>query len=289
MPTDYILITDDSCDLPNEYLDEHNIKYLCLSYSVGDTVYTRNDLPAKEFYQMMRSGQMPITTQVNQQSFTDFFTGFLEQGKDILYLAFSSGLSGTCNSGKAASQALQEKYPDRKIYVVDSLCASLGQGLFVHKVREKRDEGYNIDDLKEYAESIVPHISHRFTVDDLMHLHRGGRVSKTSAIAGSLLGIKPTLYVDDEGHLLPVDKVRGRKAAITKMVDEMEAVVGDTENDIFMISHGDCIEDAQIVIDMIKERFGIDNYILNYVGPVIGTHSGPGTLALFMMADKRKL
>lgn len=287
MVRDFILMTDDSCDLPDSYFSEHHIPYISLSFLLDDTLYTREDMEIKEFYDSMRNGTMPSTTQINRQEFLDHFTPFLEQGKDIIYLAFSSGLSGTCLNGQGAAEDLRETYPDRKIIVIDTLCASMGQGLLVELCRQKRDGGASLEEIQEYAEMLVPRIVHTFTVDDLMHLHRGGRVSKTAAVAGSLLGIKPYLAVNEEGCLVAAGKVRGRKAALDKIVDEMKTLVGDTSNEMFMVSHGDCLEDAEYVAEQAKKIFHIDNIMINEIGPVIGTHAGPGTVALFMVGKQR--
>lgn len=287
MSNEYILITDDSCDLPISYLKKADIPFVELSYIIDGQEFKGSDKTGTEFFAEMKKGKMPITAQVNQQTFVDIFTPYLEQGKDILYLAFSSGLSGTCNSGQQAAAELSEKYPDRKIYVVDTLCASLGQGLLVHKVNEKRKEGLSVDELRDYAEDLKLKIIHTVTVDDLMHLHRGGRISKTSAVAGSLLGIKPIIQLKEEGKLIPVAKVRGRQQALIRIVDDMEKLVGDTPNDIFMICHGDCLEDAEKVAEMVKKRFGVKECLINYVGSVIGAHTGPGVVALFMVGNGR--
>ena len=288
MLADYIISTDDSSDLPLEFFQEHKVPFVQLGYVLDGKEYHFGEMDSHDFYQAMRDGKTPITTQVNQQQYVDKFTPYLKKGMDILHLAFSSGLSGTCANAIAPAEQLAVEFPDRKIHVVDTLCASLGEGLFVYKVVDKKEKGASFDEVVEYAEQLVPHIAHSFTVDDLVYLHRGGRVSKASAIAGGILGIKPVLYVDDEGHLIPSSKVRGRKQALNRVVDEMERCVGNRENDIFMVSHGDCIEDANYVAELVKKRFGIEKCLINPVGSVIGAHSGPGTIALFMEAERRK-
>ena len=215
--------------------------------------------------------------------------GVLRQGYDVLYIAFSSGLSGTYNSVRMAAEELSEEYPEATIAVVDSLCASLGEGLLVHKAVQMKEAGKSLAEIREWLEANKLHLCHVFTVDDLNHLYRGGRVSRTAAFLGTLANIKPMLHVDDEGHLIALSKVRGRKKSISRLVDMMEERLGDwkDKNDIIFISHGDCIEDANRLKELVEERTGIRAYLIDYVGPTIGAHSGPGTLALFFMGEKR--
>lgn len=287
MQNEYILITDDSCDLPKSYLDENGIAVMHLSYTIDDKHYKAYDMPPNEFYAMVRSGHMPITAQVNVEQAESCFEPILQQGKDILYLAFSSGLSGTCNSGMVAAKEMELRYPGRRVAVVDTLCASMGQGLLVYQANELKQAGKSLEELKKWASDNCSSVCHSFTVDDLMHLHRGGRVSKASAIAGSMLGIKPLLRVDEEGKLIPISKTRGRKNALVGAVDYLVKCVGGRKSDMFMVSHGDCEADAKFVADLIIQRTGVEKHMINYVGPVIGSHSGPGTIALFMMAEHR--
>ena len=208
-------------------------------------------------------------------------------GNDVLYLGFSSGLSGTYNAGALAVRELSERYPQRKVYAVDTLCASLGQGLLVYLCCMKRREGATIEEVRDYAEATKLHLCHWFTVDDLMFLKRGGRVSAATAIVGSMLSIKPVMHVDDEGHLIKVDTARGRKASIRALVAEMEKRGIDLPNQHIFISHGDCEDDANYLAKLIREKFPVKDITINYVGPVIGAHSGPGTLALFFLGTKR--
>ena len=212
-----------------------------------------------------------------------------ENDVDILHIAFSSGLSGSFNSCRIAVADVCEKYPDRRIVVVDSLAATLGQGLLVYKAVQLKEAGKNLDEIAVWLEENKYHLVHNFTVDDLFHLHRGGRLSKTAAIVGTMINLKPVLHVDDEGHLVMLSKVRGRKKSLIGLVDCMEKQLGDwkDKNDIIFISHGDCPEDAQFVADLIKERFGYENFMIDYIGATIGAHSGPGTVALFYMGDHR--
>lgn len=238
---------------------------------------------------MMREGKMPTTSQVNPEEAKDYFKEFIKEDKEILYLAFSSGLSGTYNSAKLAAEEVMEENPDCRIIVIDTLCASLGEGLIVHKAVCMRDEGKSMDEVADWVNTHLQNLVHVFTVDDLYHLYRGGRVSKTTAFIGTLAGIKPKLHVDEEGHLILIGKVRGRKKSLTALVDYMEEKMGtfQAENDIVFISHGDALEDAEFVRDQVEERFGIKNFLINNIGPTIGAHSGPGTIALFFMGEER--
>lgn len=284
------IITDSTADLPVSYLQENEIGCMHLNYILdGETYGQDKELDYKEFYAMMREGKMPTTSQVNPENAKLFFNEVLKECDEILYLAFSSGLSGTYNSVRVAATEIMEEHPEKKIIVIDTLAASLGEGLIVYKAVELRKAGKTMEEVAKWVEDNKLHLVHAFTVDDLFHLHRGGRVSKASAILGTLISIKPKLHVDNEGHLILLDKVRGRKKSLTALVNYMEEKMGSyrEQNDIIMISHGDCLEDAEAVRDMVKERFGIENCLINNVGPTIGTHSGPGTVALFFMGEER--
>lgn len=290
---EFKIITDSTADLPEEYLKEHNIDCMNLCYMIGGETYggeTGKELPWKEFYALMRNGEMPTTAQVNPEEAKEKFKKSIEAGsKKILYLAFSSGLSGTYNSVRIAAEEIMEEYPDCKIIVIDTLCASLGEGLLVYYAVKMQNEGKSFEEVAKWVEEHVQNFVHVFTVDDLNHLHRGGRVSKAVAIIGTLAGIKPVLHVDEEGHLVPQSNVRGRKKSLLKLVDNMEKQMGayTGKNDVVFISHGDALEDAEFVRDEVKRRFGIEKFIINRVGPTIGAHSGPGTIALFFMGDVR--
>lgn len=285
---DYVLITDSTCDLPINIIKDNNVKLLDITYEIDGTVYyDSTGLSFQEFYKEMRAGKRSNTSQISPAIYEKVFEEILQTGKDFIYISFSSGLSGSFNNARRIAEELQEKYPDRKIKVVDSRCASLGEGLLVYKAINLKKDGMDIDALADWVEKNRDHLVHMFTVDDLMFLHRGGRVSKTSAIAGSILGIKPGLHVDLEGHLIPITKIRGRKQSIQWLVDEMDKRKGNWENDTFAICHGDCIEDAKYLESLVKEKYGIKNSIIRETGPVIGAHSGPGTLALFFMGDEK--
>ena len=286
--SELIITTDNTSDLPDSYISENDLDILFLSYTIdGETYERENQLSAAEFYKRMRNGSMPTTAQINPDMAKEKFTKYLKEGKDILHISFSSGLSGSYNSCRIAAEELQEDFPDRRIVVVDSLCASLGEGLLVHKAVCQKKEGKSLAEITEWLEENKLHLCHNFTVDDLNHLYRGGRVSKAAAVFGTMVNIKPVLHVDDEGHLVPVSKVRGRKKSLTTLVDNMEKQVGKFENDTIFISHGDCLTDAEFVARLVRERFGIQSFLINTVGPTIGAHSGPGTVALFFMGNSR--
>ena len=287
----YVITTDTTTDLPAEYVTEHQLGIMSLTYTLeGKTYNWENPLPTKKFYDTMRAGSLPTTSQVNPDEAAALFERIIqEQDADILHIAFSSGLSGSYNSSRIAAEELTEKYPDNRIVVIDSLCASLGEGLFVHKAVMMKERGATLDETVTWLEENKLNLVHNFTVDDLFHLYRGGRVSKTAAFVGTVINLKPILHVDNEGHLIPLAKIRGRKKSLTALVDSMEKQIGSwrDKNDIIFISHGDCLEDAQYVADLIKERFGYDTFLINYVGPTIGAHTGPGVVALFYMGDYR--
>ena len=287
---EYVITTDNNSDLPEEYMEEHGIGCMYLSYAMDGKNYKNGSfLPVHEFYDAMRNGSMPTTSQVNPQDARAVFEPYLKEGKDILHIAFSSGLSGTYNSSRIAAEELIEEYPDRKIIVVDSLAASLGQGLLVYLAAEKKEQGEDLETVAKWTEENKLHMVHLFTVDDLNHLYRGGRVSKTTAVVGSLLNIKPVLHVDNEGKLIAIGKVRGRKKALQELVKLMDEKIGsyhDKCHTIF-ISHGDCESDAQYLAEKVKEKYQINTIIMNQVCATIGAHSGPGTMALFFVGDER--
>ncbi len=291
---DFTIVTDSTADLPVEYLENNNVACMNMSYTVDGETYSGNtgkELPWKEFYRLMREeGKMPSTSQINPEEIRNTFEKLVETGsRKILYLAFSSGLSGTCGNGQLAAQDVMEEHPDVKIIVIDSLCASLGEGLFVYYAVRMRLAGKSMEETADWLKANVRNFVHVFTVDDLHHLHRGGRVSKTTAVIGTMAGIKPILHVDNEGHLIPVNKVRGRKKSLCALVDYMEKHMGSRrkDNEIVFISHGDALQDAQFVAGQVEERFGIKNFMIEPIGPTVGTHSGPGTVALFFLGDAR--
>lgn len=289
---EYIITTDSTCDLPKSYIKENNIRVLPLTYVLEGVTYNIDKtLPINEFYGKMKSGAMPTTSQVNPEEAKEAFLSILEDGVGILHIAFSSGLSGSYNSARIAAEELREENPEYEIYVIDSLCASLGEGMLVHKAVKLKEQGKTIQETVKWLEANKLHVCHNFTPDDLNHLYRGGRVSKTAAILGTMANVKPVLHVDDEGHLIPLSKVRGRKKSLVTLVDNMEKQIGsyieENKRDGVFIGHGDVEEDARFVADLVKERFGIESFLISYVGPVIGSHTGPGILALFFMGEKR--
>ena len=286
----YIISTDSTCDLPQSYIVENNIPIIPLYYAIDEVVYgEEKTIGEKEFFDIMRNGKMPTTMAANQVTTEETFRKYLDEGYDILHLAFSSGLSSTYNTAAVVGQELTEEYPDRKIIVIDTLAASMGEGLIVYKAVELKKSGKSIDEVSDYIKNNILHFVHMFTVDDLFHLHRGGRVSKATAIMGTMINIKPVLHVDNEGKLVALSKVRGRKKSLSTLVDTMaESIKGyEADNDTIMISHGDCLEDAEFVANQIKERLGIQNIMINYICPTIGAHAGPGTVALFYVGEKR--
>ena len=286
----YVITTDNNSDLPDAYMQEHGVGCSYLSYAMDGVHYTHdNILPVEEFYARMRQGSMPTTAQVNQENAKILMEPYLKEGADILHIAFSSGLSGSYNSCKIAAEELAEEYPQRKIIVIDSLAASLGQGLLVHLAVQKKEAGEEMEQVARWVEENKNKIVHAFTVDDLNHLYRGGRVSKTTAVLGGMLNIKPVLKVDDEGKLVPVGKVRGRKKSLAALVDAMDEKIGkykDSCDTVFM-SHGDCIDDVNYVLEKIKARYPVKTILVNHVGATIGAHSGPGTVALFFLGEHR--
>lgn len=288
---EFVIITDTTTDLPRDYVEKHHLYMMSLPYTLEGTSYTwEKPMPVKDFYDKMRAGSLPTTSQANPEEAALLYESILKDNDvDILHIAFSSGLSGSFNSCRIAAADVCEKYPDHRIVVVDSLAATLGQGLLVYKAVQLKEAGKSLDEVAAWVEENKYHLVHNFTVDDLFHLHRGGRLSKTAAIVGTMINLKPVLHVDDEGHLVMLSKVRGRKKSLIGLVDCMEKQLGDwkDKNDIIFISHGDCPEDAQFVADLIKERFGYENFMIDYIGATIGAHSGPGTVALFYLGDHR--
>lgn len=288
---DFKILTDSCGDLSPALITQLELDVFPMFFRLGDKDYQNypddRQMSNRVFYDNLRDGQLATTVAVNPDQWSTMARPYLTEGKDVLILAFSSGLSTTYQSACLAAEELREEFPDRKIEVVDSLCASMGEGLFCYHVARKRQSGATLEETRDFALSIRLQVCHWFTVDDLHFLKRGGRVSSTAALVGTMLQIKPVLHVDDEGHLIPVSKVRGRKAALNQLVKEMEATATNPAEQTVFISHGDCLEDAQYVKKLIQEKLGTRNVILNPIGPVIGAHSGPGTVALFFLGTKR--
>ncbi len=289
--SDYVIMTDSSCDLPASLANEMELTVLPLYVDVDGQKYTNyldeREISFSEIYAKLRTKCPAKTSAVNTNDFMEPMENLLKAGKDVLYIGFSSGLSGTYNAGAMAARELSEKYPERKIYTCDSLCASLGQGLLVYHAWQEKKKGRTIEEVRDFVEYNKLHLCHWFTIDDLMFLKRGGRVSGATAVVGSMLSIKPVMHVDNEGHLIKVDVARGRKASIKALADRAEKLGVDLQDQTIFISHGDCIDDANYLADIMRNRFNVRDVLINYVGPVIGAHSGPGTIALFFLGKER--
>ncbi len=286
--SNFIISTDTCCDLPDDFIKANNIYVEPLYYIIDEVTYGGdNAIDPSTFYQMMRDGAAPKTSASNIDHTMQEFRKILAAGNDILHISFSSALSCSHNNTVLVAQELAEEFPERTITVVDSLSASLGQGLVIYYAVQKKASGESMADIAAWIEENKLHFCHFFTVEDLKYLHRGGRVSKATAVIGSLINVKPVLHVDDGGHLVSLNNVRGRKKSLTALVDNMASAIEGYTNDCVFISHGDSLEDAQFVGNLVTERFGITNIVYNYVSPTIGSHSGPGTIALFCMGSNR--
>ena len=285
---DYVITVNSTVDLPEEWLKERHVPVVPLRYTIDGTTYTDMEgLSAKEFFAKLREGKMSVTSQVNPEEAAEALEPYVKEGKDILHLGFSSGLSGTLNSMRIGAQMLEEKYPGSKVIVIDTLCACLGEGLLLYYALKEKAKGKTMEEVARWVEDNKLHICHNVTVDDLNHLHRGGRVSKTTAVIGTLVQIKPIIHMDNAGKLQVIGKERGRKKSLNKIVDMAAVQSRGWENDIVMITHGDCIEDAEYVAKLVREKMGIDNILINNIGTVIGSHTGPGVVAVFCMGNKR--
>ena len=288
--SNFIITTDNTTDLPPEYYIQHDLHTLHVNYMINDVLYdgTSNSLDINTFYDHIRNGCMPVTQQANPEISKLFFKEFLDKGLDIIHIAFSSGLSGTYNSSYMAAEELRDSYPNQQIVIIDSLCASLGEGLLVHEALKRKNNGMSFDDLVTWLQSNKLRLVHEVMADDLFHLHRGGRVSKTSAIIGSALGIKPMIHVNNEGKLIPFSKQRGKPAALNLLVKNL-IKKRDTSDDLttVFICHSDCIDDANTLKTMILEKTDVKDVLIYYVGPTIGSHTGIGTVAVFYFAANR--
>lgn len=285
----YVILVDSACDISPDLLKEWGVyhKPLHFRFNDSDTEYADGSVDIKEFYDKMRAGGVAKTAAVNVEVFSNLFEEHLKSGMDVLYLGFSSGLSTTYNSARIAAEQLREKYPDSKILTVDTLAASAGFGLLLYLTVEKKNAGATVEEAAAFAEATKLNICHWFTVDDLVYLKRGGRVSATTAFMGNALGIKPVMHMDDAGHLINITKVRGRKTAIAALADKFGELAVDRENGRIFISHGDCMKDVQELENLLKTRYNATVDIITNVGAVIGSHSGPGTLALFFVGNVR--
>ncbi len=288
---EFVIMTDSSCDLSAEMARELQLSVLPLSFFMGGKEY-RNDsdgggMPTHDFYARLREGERCTTAAVNVDAYVGAMEPILKAGKNILNLAFSSALSNTYNAARLACEELAKKYPLRKIFAVDTLCASLGQGMLIYYAAQKKRVGKSIEEVRDWAEQNKLRVCHWFTVDDLKHLKRGGRISAATALVGSMLNIKPVLHMDKEGHLVNVGKARGRRASLDAIVDRMAQSAEDPQSQTVFISHGDCPADAEYVAGEVKRRTGVKDVVINAIGPVVGTHAGPGTVALFFFGAQR--
>ncbi len=289
--SEYVIVTDSCCDLPAQMAAHMGLEVICLKVLVEDTTYTNHldwsDISAGDFYNEMRAGKTATTSAPSIGDFIQVLEPILQQGKDVLYLGFSSALSSTVSTGMLAAGELQEQYPHRKVLCVDTLCASLGQGLLVHLVWEKKQSGASLEETYAYAQGLVPRLCHWFTVNDLHALQRGGRVSKTTAVVGTALQIKPVLHCDGRGCLTKLGTARGRKASLVALKDRLKATITEPESQTIYISHGDCEEEARQLADLIAAEVPVRGFVFNPVGPVIGAHTGAGVIALFHVGTER--
>ena len=289
--SNYVIVTDSCSDLPAAMIEEMGLPVIYLNVLVDGKTYTNypdwREISAKDFYDLMRAEKTASTSAASMGSAMGVLEPLLQAGKDVLYLGFYSALSSTDSTTALAAGELMEQYPGRKILCVDTLCASLGQGLFVRKVWELQQAGASLEEAYDYACNLVPHLCHWFTVNDLHALQRGGRVSKTTAVIGSALQIKPVLHVDDGGHLTKLGTVRGRKNSLASLKDKLKAAITDPEEQTIYISHGDCEDEARLLADMIAAEVPVKGFVFNHVGPVIGAHTGAGVIALFCEGTAR--
>lgn len=287
----YVIVTDSTTDLPEEIVENLGIKVIPLTFELEGKSYIDHpddsELSVHEFYERLRKGEKSVTSLINTETFIDYFKPILEEGYDILYIAFSSGLSGTYGASLLAIEELMEEYKDSKIISIDSKAASIGEGLLVYSAAKKKEAGLDIDELHEWIRKNLLKVCHWFTVDDLNHLKRGGRVSAFSATIGTALNVKPILHVDNEGHLIPMEKVRGRKKSLYALLEHMIETCTEPDDQVIFIGHGDTKEDAEFLAQLIRDKFNVKDIIINNIGPVIGTHSGPGTIALFFFGTER--
>lgn len=285
----YVIFTDSACDIVPSLLAEWGVRCVSLAFRFDhiDRDFLNDEMPIGEFYQYMRDGHVAKTNAVNAETFREAFEPVLKEGTDILYLGFSSGLSTTFNQGRLAAEELSAQYPDRKVIAIDTLCASAGEGLLVKLVLDQKNRGATLEEAAAYAETIIPKLAHWFTVEDLVYLKRGGRVSPAVALVGGILNIKPIMHVDDEGHLIKVGTIRGRKASLNALADKLMETADDPQNGTFFISHGDCMKDVETLCELLREKGANKIEIITNVGTVIGAHSGPGTMALFFLAKQR--
>ena len=285
---DYIITVNSTVDTGKDWLKERNVPVIPLKYTIDGQEYTdMYGLSDKEFFQKLREGKMSVTSQINPEEAKEMLEPYVKEGKDVLHLAFSSALSGTCNSMKIAAEELQEEYPEAKVIVVDTLCACMGEAMLLYYALKQKEAGKTIEEVAQWVEENKLHVCHNVTVDDLFHLHRGGRVSKTAAVLGTMVKVKPIIHMDDNGALQVIGKERGRKKSLHKIVDMAVERSKGWDNEIIMITHGDCLEDAEYVAKLVREKMGVENVFIHNIGTVIGSHTGPGVVATFCMGNKR--
>ncbi len=285
---DFVITCNSTADVPKEWLAERKLTVIPLHYTIdGQTYEDMSGLTTEEFFGKLRDGHMVETSQVNPEEAREVFQPFLEAGKDVIHVAFSSGLSGTYNSCRMAAEELKEEYPERKIVVIDSLCACLGEALLLYYAVKLKNAEKSFEEVVQWLEENKLHVCHNVTINDLDHLQRGGRISKASAIIGGAIQIKPMIHVDNEGKLAVIGKKRGRKQSLQRIVEATKEQSKGIENEIVMITHGDCLEDAKYVADLIRSEVGIDNVFINNIGTVIGGHTGPGVVATFNLGNAR--
>lgn len=287
---DFVLMTDSSTDLPKTYYEEFDVELIPIRY-VLDGVEYKDDGGASmeygQFYERIRAGSMSTTSLINREEYTQAFEKFLSDGRDVLYISISSGISGSYQSAMGAAEELSEKYPERRLYVCDGLCASMGGAILVHLARKMRDDGKSIDEVRDWVEENKLRVIHLYTVGDLMFLKRSGRISSSAAVLGSLLGVKPMLDVDADGRLRACKKMRGRRGALEGLVDWADEFTESDEMEILAVSHADCEQDAMALIEKLRKKYKIKEVLVNYIGPVIGSHSGPDTVAIFFLGKAR--
>ncbi|HQO95107.1 MAG TPA: DegV family protein [Sedimentibacter sp.] len=288
---DYIIVTESTSDLPQDLVDELDIKVIPMTFGFENESYLNypdnRELDIHIFYDRVKKGERSITALVNSKTFEEYFEPIIKSGNDILYIGFSSALSGTYSASLIAAEELKQKYPDSKIICIDTLAASMGEGLLVYYAAKLKQEGRNIDEVSQWVLDNRLSLCQWFTVDDLNHLKRGGRISAMTATVGSALNVKPILHVDNEGRLIPVHNVRGRKKSINSLLEHMEKLCVNPQGQTIFISHADCLEDTEYLADLIKEKFPVKEVVLNFIGPVIGSHTGQGAIALFFIGKER--
>lgn len=287
-PKNYVIFTDSTSDIPKDILEKFPIRVIPIELTLdGENYIKDSDISPKEFYDEIRNGKLPKTTCINNATYTENFEPILKDNKDVLYISFSGSLSSLYNIANKTAKELNEQYPENKVVVVDSCAASMGQGMLVYFAAKLQKEGKSLEDVISWLEENKNHLQHWFTVDDLTHLKRGGRISSAAAVFGGMLNIKPIMNVSLKGELIPIGKIRGRKAAILELLNKMDKLWIPEKNKFICISHADALDDANFLAEKIKEKFGIDDIIINYITPVIGTHTGCGTVALFFLGQKK--